>query len=160
MNIPLLPLLLSFSLSAAAASRDLDPIERAFTRVDTMIDNAEYSRARVELDEAQALLDSSDPRVVRFHERTGAIRLREGVIDEARASFTSALKAAQRLKVSDENVAKSYAGLGLCLRREKKDKYALKFFKKALGLKLDEGTRMFVEDQISEIEGRRPWAAF
>ena len=94
--------------------------------------------------------------MVRYHERTGAAWLREGKVPEARASFTAALKATQRLKVTDDSAAKAYTGLGLCLRREGNDKYALKFFKKALGFRLDEGTKMFAEDQIREIEGAPP----
>ena len=56
----------------------------------------------------------------------------------------------------DDSGARAYTGMGLCLRREKRDAYALRFFKKALEFKLDEGTKMFAEDQIREIEGRKP----
>ncbi len=140
-----------------AAARRADAVENAFIRVDRLIENGDYSRARDELDELG--LKADDPRQVRYHERTGAAWLREGDILQARAAFTSALRAAQRLKVSGDIVGKAYAGMGLCLRGERNDRYALKFFRKALDHKLDEGTRMFVDDQIREIEGAPPLPA-
>lgn len=140
----------------AAAARSSDPIEEGFRRADQLIEVGEYVRARDALDDVQAALKADDPRLVRYHERSGAAWLRAGKVAEARISFTAALKAAQRLKVSDDAVGKAYAGMGLCLRRESNDKYALRFFRKALEQKLDEGTRMFVDDQIREIEGAPP----
>lgn len=146
-------------LAALPAAARLDPIEAGFQKAERFIEAGRYSQARDALDDALGDLPPEDARLVRYHERTGAAWLREGRIPEARTSFTSAVKAAQRLKVSDESLAKAYAGLGLCLRRENNDAYALKFFKKARSGKLDEGTRMFVEDQIREIEGAPPLAA-
>jgi tetratricopeptide (TPR) repeat protein len=143
-------------LAFPASARRADPLDAGFKKIDQMIENGDYAKARVALDDVLAELKPEDPRLVRYHERTGAAWLREGNIPVARTSFTSALKAAQRLKVSDDSVAKAYAGMGLCLRRENNDSYALKFFKKALAIKLDEGTRMFVDDQIREIEGSPP----
>ncbi|MDD5303608.1 MAG: hypothetical protein PHS14_10920 [Elusimicrobia bacterium] len=143
-------------LAFPAAARRADPIEDGFKKADQMIEKGDYAKARETLDDVLAELKTEDSRLVRYHERTGAAWLREDRIPEARSSFTAALKAAQRLKVADDAVAKAYAGMGLCLRRESNDKYALKFFKKALALRLDEGTRMFVEDQIREIEGAPP----
>lgn len=142
-----------------ADARRADPVDNAFARVDRLIEKEDYSRARDELDELQAGLKAEDPRQVRYHERTGAAWLREGDIPQARAAFTAALKAAQRLKVTGDIVGKAYAGMGLCLRGESNDRYALKFFRKALDHKLDEGTRMFVDDQIREIEGAPPLPA-
>lgn len=149
--------LMSFPVAAGAVRAD--PVENAFTRVERLIEKGDYARAREELDELQAELEAEDPRQVRYHERTGAAWLRQGDIPQARAAFTAALKAAQRLKVSGDIVGKAYAGMGLCLRGESNDRYALKFFRKALGHKLDEGTRMFVDDQIREIEGSPPLPA-
>lgn len=146
-------------LPAPASAGRADPVENGFKRADGLLEKSLAAEARVELDELLPELGPEDGRLVRYHERTGAAWLREGRIPDARDSFTAALKAAQRLKVSGDAVAKSYAGLGLCLRREGNDKYALKFFKKARALKLDEGTRMFVEDQIREIEGAPPLPA-
>jgi tetratricopeptide (TPR) repeat protein len=151
--------LLLLALPAAAAGRRADPVEDGFKQADQLIDVGEYVRARDALDDVLGQLKSDDPRLVRYHERTGAAWLRAGKIPEARASFTAALKAAQRLKVSGDDVGKAYAGMGLVLRRESNDRYALKFFRKALEQKLDEGTRMFVDDQIREIEGAPPLPA-
>lgn len=148
--------LILLGIPAAAAARRADPIDGSFAKIDQLIEKGDYTKARGALDDLLAEFQPDEPRLVRYHERMGAAWLREGRIAEARGSFTGALKAAQRLKVFDESVGKAYAGLGLCLRREGNDKYALKFFKKALAAKLDEGTRMFVEDEIREIEGRRP----
>jgi tetratricopeptide (TPR) repeat protein len=143
-------------LALPAAARRADPIDASFKKIDQMIERGEYTRARDALDDVLAELKPEDPRLVRYHERTGAAWLREGNTSMARSSFTSALKAIQRLKVADDAAARAYTGMGLCLRREDNDSYALKFFKKALGFKLDDGTKMFVEDQIREIEGRPP----
>jgi len=139
----------------AAAARH-DPADESFKKIDAMIEAGEYVKARDALDEVLAALKTEDPRLVRYHERTGASWLREGKIPQARASFTAALKAALRLKVASDSQGKAYTGMGLCLRRENNDGYALRFFKKALGIQVDEGTRMFAEDQIREIEGAPP----
>lgn len=139
-----------------AAARFGDPVEEGFKKADALIVKEDYLKARSALDEVLDALPPEDPRLVRYHERTGAAWLREGRMAEAKTSFTAAVKAAQRLKVADESVAKAYAALGLCLRREGNDKYALKFLKKARAGRLDDGTRMFVEDQIREIEGSPP----
>ncbi|MBI2789839.1 MAG: hypothetical protein HYX59_14285 [Elusimicrobia bacterium] len=151
-----LSLSLLLMASASSAARRADPVESGFKQADQLIEVGEYVRARDALDDVHAALKADDPRQVRYHERTGAAWLRAGKIAEARIAFTAALKAAQRLKVSDEHAGKAYTGMGLCLRRESNDRYALKFFRKALENKLDEGTRMFVDDQIREIEGSPP----
>ena len=137
-------------------ARRSDPVEESFKAVDTLIEKGDYSKARDMLDEILVGLKTEDLRLVRYHERTGAAWLREGKIPEARASFTAALKATQRLKVTGDPGAKAYTGMGLCLRRMNNDKYALRFFKKALTFNLDDGTKMFAEDQIREIEGAPP----
>lgn len=147
-------------LALPASARTADPIEEGFKKAEAMIESGDYAKARDALDEALAGLKVNDPRMVRYHERTGASWLGEDKVPEARVSFTAALKAVQRLKVVSDSGAKAYTGMGLCLRRENNDKYALKFFKKALELRLDEGTRMFAEDQIREIEGKPPVPAF
>ena len=152
-------LFLALPGAASAARRAADPVEEGFKSADQMIEVGEYVRARDALDDVLGMLKADDRRQVRYHERTGASWLRAGKVPEARASFTSAIKAAQRLKVADEHVGKAFAGLGLCLRRESNARYALKFFRKALEQKLDEGTRMFVDDQIREIEGAPPLPA-
>jgi tetratricopeptide (TPR) repeat protein len=150
---------LSLLLAAFPAAARVDPVEESFKKADLLIEKGEYSQARDELDDIRAGLSITDPKLVRYHERTGASWLREGKIAEARASFTAALKATKRLTVNTDIAAKAYTGMGLCLRRENNDKYALKFFKRALGFKLDEGTKMFAEDQIREIEGAPPLPA-
>jgi tetratricopeptide (TPR) repeat protein len=150
---------LSLLLAAFPAAARVDPAEESFKKADLLIEKGDYSLARDELDDIRAGLKIDDPELVRYHERTGASWLREGKIVEARASFTAALMATKRLAVNSVFVAKAYTGMGLCLRRESNDKYALKFFKKALGFKLDEGTKMFAEDQIREIEGAPPLPA-
>lgn len=147
--------LLIFAATAVWAAR-ADPIDARFARADRLIEDGDHSAARVELDAALAELKTGDPRMVRYHERTGASWMRQDRLKEARASFTAALKAAQREGVVDQWAARAYAGMGLCLRREKKDAYALRFFKRALALEPDEGTRLFAEDQIAEIEGAPP----
>ncbi len=143
----------------AAARKAADPLEEGFKKADELIEKGEYDKARDALDEVLAALKIVDVRIVRYHERTGAAWLREGKITEARASFAAALKATQRLKVVDNSGARAYTGMGQCLRRQNKDAYALRFFKKALEFRLDEGTKMFAEDQIREIEGTPPVSA-
>ncbi len=149
-------LALSLLLLALPASARKDPIEEGFKKAEVLIVKGDFTKARDALDEVLAELKADDARMVRYHERTGAAWLGEGKIREARSSFTAALKATQRLRVTDDSGAKAYTGMGLCLRRENNDKYALKFFKKALAFQLDEGTKMFAEDQIREIEGDPP----
>ena len=146
-------------LALPAAARRPDPVEERFKAADELIEKGDYAKAREQLDLALPAFKDEDPRLVRYHERTGASWLREDKVREARASFTAALKATQRLKVTDDSGAKAFTGMGLCLRRENNDKYALKFFKKALAFRLDEGTKMFVDDQIREIEGAPPLPA-
>lgn len=149
-------LALSLLFLALPASARKDPVEEGFKKAETLIVKGDFTKARDALDELLAELKADDPRMVRYHERTGAAWLGEGKVAEARTSFTAALKATQRLRVTDDSGAKAYTGMGLCLRRANNDKYALKFFKKALSFQLDEGTKMFAEDQIREIEGAPP----
>lgn len=147
---------LLLSLPAASAARNgSGTIEKDFATVDSLLEKGSYTAALKILYGLLADIPADDQRVARVHERTGAVRLREGKVREARAAFTAALKAAQRLG-ADDSAAKAYTGMGLCLRRENNDAYALKFFKRALKLDLDEGTRVFVDDQIREIEGDPP----
>ncbi|MBI3288435.1 MAG: tetratricopeptide repeat protein [Elusimicrobia bacterium] len=146
-------------LSGPAFAARYDAIDDGFSVVDALIEKGDYVGARKELAALSTELKADDPRVIRYYERNGAARLREGKAKEARAAFADALRANQRLKADDESAARAYAGLGLCLRQEKKDAYAIKFFRKALALRLDEGTRMFVADQIRELEGAPPLPA-
>lgn len=142
--------------AAPASARRGDPVDERLAKADALIEAGDFAAARQQLDAALAELKTADPRMVRYHERTGASWLMEDRIKEARASFTAALKAAQRQGVTDQWAARAYVGMGSCLRREKKDSYALRFFKRALALEPDEGTRLFAEEHIREIEGAPP----
>ncbi|PIR18519.1 MAG: hypothetical protein COV48_07065 [Elusimicrobia bacterium CG11_big_fil_rev_8_21_14_0_20_64_6] len=142
-----------FSGAARAASAAADV---KFQKVESLIEMGEYEGARAELESMCSALKKDDPRQVRCFERSGALWLREDMIAEAQVAFTQALETAHRLIIEDEHVGKAYVGMGLCLRRGKNDKYAHRFFKKAFTYHLDAGTRMFVEDQIREIEGKPP----
>ena len=135
------------------AARTGDPFEVRFKKSDELIAKGDCAKARDELDAALVELKTEDARLVRYHERTGAAWLCEGKVKEARASLTAALKATQRLRVIDDSAARAYAGMGLVLRRENNDKYALKFFKKALAFRLDEDTKTFAQNHIREIAG-------
>ena len=143
-------------LALPGAARRADPLEERFKAADVLIEKGDYAGARDELLTARTEFKDDDERFILYHERTGASWLREGRVKEDRRAFTAALLEAKRLGVADQSVARAYAGLGLCLRRENKDQLALRFFKKALGERPDEGTWMFVEDQIREIEGAPP----
>ncbi len=146
---------LLFALPAAAARKGSTAIDKEFAKADALLEKGSYTAALQILYGLIAEIPADDARVARVHERTGAVRLREGKVREAKAAFAAAIKAAQRLG-ADDSSAKAFTGMGLCLRRESNDAYALKFFKRALTSDLDEGTRMFVEDQIREIEGDPP----
>jgi len=152
-------LALAFLLSAcpagASTRRGTGAADKSFAKADAMLEKGSYAAAAALLKNLGDSLPADDPLQTRVHERTGAVRLREGNLREAKKAFAAAIKAAQRLG-ADESAAKAYTGMGLCLRREKNDEYALKFFKRALRLDLDDGTRMFVDDQIREIEGDPP----
>lgn len=146
-------------VSAPVAARPGDPVEDGFKKADESIAKGEFAKARAELETVRAGLKAKDRRAVRYHERMGAAWLGENRVKEARAAFTTALQATRDLKDAGDASARAYTGMGLCLRREGNDAYALKFFKKALTFELDEGTRMFAEDQIREIEGAPPLPA-
>ncbi len=158
MKTALALVILLISSAGAATRKSPDSADRAFEKAESLLEKGFYPAALSALNGAYADLSPGDQRLAKFHERTGAVKLREGKVREARAAFTAALKVARRLGAG-ESAAKAYTGMGLCLRREKNDAYALRFFKKALAGKLDEGTRMFVEDQIREIEGDPPLPA-
>ena len=94
-------LALSFLLLAfPAVARRADPIEDAFKKADELIEKGDYVKARDTLDAVLSELKAEDPRLVRYHERTGAAWLRDDRIADARSSFTAALKATQRLRVT------------------------------------------------------------
>ena len=149
-----------FTMLASFVAGAGDRIDGALKKADELISKAEFSRARAELDSIVEVITGDDARIVRWHEREGAAWLGEGKVEEARASFLEALQVAKRLKAAAGNdAAHAYTGLGVCLRREGNDAFALKFFKKALTADIDEGTRMFAEDQIRELEGAPPLPA-
>ncbi|MEK7388645.1 MAG: tetratricopeptide repeat protein [Elusimicrobiota bacterium] len=143
-------------LSSVLAARRVDPAEERFKAADALMDKGDYAAAREELLTARVDFKTGDARFVRYHERNGASWLREGKIKEARAAFTIAIRHAQRLAISDVSLARALTGMGLCLRREGKDQLALRFFHKALSARPDEGTRMFLEDQIQELKAAPP----
>ena len=155
----LLPLVLSLALPASARDRVPAKSDGAASRLraaEEFLEKGDYERAREELGAAEYEMGPTDTRVVRVYERRGATYLREERLKEARDSFTRAIQAAGVRKVSDPAVAGAYAGMGLCLLKQGNKEYALKFFKRGLGAQPDEGTRMFLEDQVRELEGGAP----
>ncbi|MDX6771140.1 MAG: tetratricopeptide repeat protein [Elusimicrobiota bacterium] len=141
-------LLLPFCAPSAASVRDAAAAR--FEKADAHLEKGRYEQARAEL--AAVKLAPDDPRQVRRWEREGAVRLREGKIAEARAAFTQALKAAGRLEVKGPDAGRAYAGMGLVLLRQEKPGLAARFFKRGLDFEPDEGTRLFLEEQIAELE--------
>ena len=152
-----LPLGLSLVLpSSAQPSAAPDAVEIRLREVEASLEKGDYEHARDELAAAEREIGPKDPRIVRVHERRGASYLREDRFKEARDAFTRAIQAAGVLKLSDPVLARAYAGMGLCLLKQGNKAYALKFFKRGLGAKPDEGTLMFLEDQVRELEGGAP----
>ncbi|HAZ06937.1 MAG TPA: hypothetical protein DCZ01_00105 [Elusimicrobia bacterium] len=133
-----------------------DAVEARLRAADAALDKADYERARDELAAAEYEMDSKDPRIVRVYERRGAAYLREGRIKEARDAFTRAIASASTRKADGPAVSRAYAGMGLCLLKQDNKEFALKFFKRGLAFAPDEGTRMFLEDHIRELEGGEP----
>ena len=133
-----------------------DAAEARLRAADAALEKADYERARDELAAAEYEMGPKDPRIVRVYERRGAAYLREARVKEARAAFTRAIAAASVRKADDPAVSRAYAGMGLCLLKQDNKKFALRFFKRGLAFAPDEGTRMFLEDHIRELEGGRP----
>jgi Tfp pilus assembly protein PilF len=141
-------LCLLLCLPGSAAVRD--PAETRFEKADSLLQKERYAQARAEL--AAVKLPDDDPRQVRRWEREGAVLLREGKPSEARAAFTKALKAAGRLESKGADVGRAYAGMGLVLLKQEKPELAKRFFKRGLDFEPDEGTRLFLEEQVAELE--------
>lgn len=140
-------------LVAAVSSRaQVDAAEDHFSRADQRLAAGDYPAALSALDLAEKALPARDPRRMRLWERRGAVRLQEGRLQDARDAFTSALRLGQVRGADSKTTARAYAGMGLCLRRQGRRDFALRFYKKALTGSPDEGTKMFLEDQIREIE--------
>jgi len=159
MQIALLTLALALGSSASALTPVSDASDAAEARLraaDEFLEKGDYERTRDELGAAEYAMGAKDPRMVRVYERRGASYLREERIKEARDNFTRAIQAAGARGVSGQVVARAYAGMGLCLLKQDNKPYALKFFKKGLSQDPDEGTRLFMEDQIRELEGTPP----
>lgn len=143
---PWLALLLA--LPGFAVTRDA--ADARFEKADAHLEKGRYAPARAEL--AAVKLDADDPRQVRRWEREGALLLREGKPAEARAAFTKALKAAGRLESKGADVGRAYAGMGLVLLKQEKPELAGRFFRRGLDFEPDEGTRLFLEEQVAELE--------
>lgn len=143
-------LLILLALPGAAAVRDA--ADARFEKADALLEKGQYAKARAEL--AAVVMTPDDPRQVRRWEREGAVLLREDKPAEARGLFTKALKAAGKLEAKGTDVGRAYAGMGLCLLRQDKKELALRFFKRGLDFEPDEGTRLFLEEQVQELEKR------
>lgn len=143
-----LVLLLLLALPGAAAARDA--AEARFEKADALLEKGQYDKARAEL--AALTLAEDDPRRVRRWEREGAVLLRQDKPAEARGHFTRALKTAGKLEAKGPDVGRAYAGMGLCLLRQGKRGLALRFFKRGLDFDPDEGTKLFLEEQVAELE--------
>lgn len=144
-------LLLSFLLLSPASAALRDATELRFDKADAFLAKGEHAKARSEL--AGLALADDDPRRVRRWEREGAVLLREGKVGEARGAFTRALKEVGRLKAAGPDVGRAYAGMGLCLLRQEKKELALRFFRRGLDFDPDEGTKLFLEEKVAELEG-------
>jgi Tfp pilus assembly protein PilF len=135
------------------ASPVTDSIETHFQKADRHLAEENGSEAILELQEAARRLDPSDPRMILFHERMGSVYFTENNLTAAKESYTRAIKLSKDIQAEDSIVADVYAGMGLCLVRERNNAYAAKFFHKALTLDPSKGTRKAVEAELRRIEG-------
>lgn len=152
-------LALSFLLAHPALAQRPDRVGPALAKADELIEKGDYEGAQQALRAAEQGMAFNDPRRIRVHERRGAIFVRRDKLADAREAFTFAIKGASALDSKDVDkdvLARAYAGMGLCLLKQGNKTYALRFFKKGLELEPDEGTEVFLEDQIAELEGRKP----
>lgn len=133
-----------------------DAVEARLRAADEALEKADYERSRDELAAAEYEMGPKDPRIVRVYERRGAAYLREARVKEAQDAFTRAIAAASARKADGPAVSRAYAGMGLCLLKQDNKEFALRFFKRGLAFAPDEGTRMFLEDHIRELEGGQP----
>ena len=115
--------------AAAPAGADAD---EHFARAGRLIGAGSYDAARKELDEAKALLQDDDERQVLYLERMGVVALLGGDRKKAKQLFLDAIRLAVNNKVWTTAAADAYFGAGLCLEGEKKEAYAVRFFKRAL----------------------------
>ncbi|MBI5882861.1 MAG: hypothetical protein HZB91_07140 [Elusimicrobia bacterium] len=129
-----------------------DSIEAHFRKADKLLAEENGAEAILELQEAARRLDPNDPRMLRYHERLGSVYLTENNITAAKESYTRAIKLSKDIGEQNETVADVYAGMGLCLVKERNKAYAAKFFRKALTLNPSEGTRKAVESELRRIE--------
>ena len=102
-------------------------------------------RAPVEYKEASAPAEDDDLRQIRYNEKTGMASLKAGDAAAAKISFSQAIRLAVSAGVKDTVVADAYAGMGLCLAKEGKPDYAVKFLNKALEAGPTPQTRVLVE---------------
>lgn len=116
---------------AAAAAQPGTP-EWHLARAEALLKAGERAAARAELADGLALLSPRDRRRVRFHERQGAVALMDKDLAGALNLYLEGIKLAYDGGWSDQSVADSYVGLGLCLAATRNTEHAVKSFEKAL----------------------------
>lgn len=146
-------LVVSPPTAAAAAQEAALPgtIEGHFNRADRFLDERNHAEALLELQEAARRLDPNDPRMVRFHERTGGVYLSSNDLPAAKEAYTKAIKLAKDIRLDDEIVAEVYVGMALCLAKEDNRAYAVKFLKKALDQHPSDDVRKLAEEHIRRL---------
>lgn len=128
------------------------PANISFAQAEDLIAARSFHKAREKLGSAYAMLAIKDSRRVWYHERLGAILVKEESYDAAQEQFAEAIQIASTLSISDSHLADAYAGMGFCLNHAKKRAYAAKFFNKALELGPSSENRVRITTELEKIK--------
>ncbi len=139
----------------ASDSIEKDDVAAHFKAAQQRLEEGAPAEAMQELDDAARAMREDDPRMISYHVRKGGVSLHEKDLSAAKAAYTAGIQLARRLEIKDGMLADAYAGMGICLVREKKFAYAKKFFERGLDSNPSANTKRIIEEQLGSLSKKR-----
>ena len=122
------------------------------------IDAGRLSAARTYLNAGLRRLGNGDRRRVRFHERLGSVSVLEKDFAGGLAAYSEGVNFAYAQGYSDESVADSYVGIGLCLAAGKNYTVAERSFRKALEIGPSPASLQVANERLKALAAAKPAA--
>jgi tetratricopeptide (TPR) repeat protein len=114
-----------------------------------------YDESRRQFEQAFAVLDLEDPRLVLCLEQLGRLAVGRHDLATARRLFTKAVQLADKLRLKKgPAIAEAYLGLGLCLIHDGDKAQAIKTFRKGLKADPNEETRSELQRALGQAQRR------
>ena len=140
---------------AAAAQEDPGDLTFHLSAARRYAAKRKYLSAAAEYGAAGPFVPAGDPRAVHALERQGAMLLKAGRAEKARGLFLAAIDKAGELKVSNEDLANAYLGLGYCQETAKQVPEAVASYEKAREISRNARTRARLAKTIAALKKAR-----